>query len=224
MARKGWEYYQSYGLNSYTKPAMSLWQLENTVGEETMYRIMRTYHHRYRFKHPTSQDFINTVNEVTGRDMNWFFQNTWFSSNVFDYAVSEVTNRRITVPAGIFSANGVPAAKPAEPDLLYECMVVVTRRGEAVAPVEVLVVFQNGDQKKEDWDGQDRWKRFVYRSDSPIRHAIVDPDLKLVMDVDYLNNSRVVRSPGFRSLAARKIGIRSLFWVQNFLEIETYWH
>jgi len=224
MARRGWEYYQSYGLNSYTKPAMSLWQLENTVGEETMYRIMRTYHPRYRFKHPASQDFINTVNEVTGGDMNWFFQNTWFSSNLFDYAVSQIINRNIAAPAGVFSANGVPAEKPEEPDPSYECTVVVTRKGEAVAPVDVLIVFENGDQKKENWDGQDRWKRFVYRSDSPIRHAIVDPELKLVMDVDYLNNSRVSRPPGFRSLAARKIGIRSLFWVQNFLEIETFWH
>ncbi|MEX2116763.1 MAG: M1 family metallopeptidase [Bacteroidota bacterium] len=224
MTRKGWEYYQSYGLNSYTKPAMSLWQLENFVGEEMMYRIMRTYHHRYRFKHPTSQDFINTVNEVTGQNMNWFFQNTWFSSDLFDYAVSQITNRRLPSAVGIFSTNGNPAERPADPALPYECSVVVTRKGEAVAPVEVLVVFENGDKREEVWDGQDRWKKFVYQSDSPVRHAIVDPKLKLVMDIDYLNNSRVSRPPGFRSLAARKIGIRAMFWVQSSLEIETYWH
>jgi hypothetical protein len=203
---------------------MSLWQLEETVGEETMYRIMRTYHHRYRFTHPTSQHFINTVNEVTGRDMNWFFQNTWFSSNLFDYAVSEITNRRIPAPAGLFSANGVTSETPEQTGPTYECTVVVTRKGEAVAPVDVLVVFENDEEKKETWDGEDRWKKFVYKTDSPIRHAIVDPDLKLVMDVDYVNNSRVSRPPGFRSLAARKIGIRALFWVQSFLEIETFWH
>jgi hypothetical protein len=224
MARKGWEYYQSYGLNSYTKPAMSLWQLENTVGEEMMYRIMRTYHHRYRFRHPTSQDFINTVNEVTGKNMNWFFQNTWFSSDLFDYAVSQIINRRLPSARGVFSMNGNSAEQPADPALPYECSVVVTRKGEAISPVEVLVEFANGDRKEEIWDGKDRWKKFVYQSDSPVRHAIVDPGMKLVMDIDFLNNSSVVRPPGFRSLAARKIGVRALFWVQNYLEMQSYWH
>lgn len=224
MARKGWDYYQSYGLNSYTKPGMSLLQLERTVGEESMYRIMRTYHHRYRFKHPTSQDFINTVNEVTGRDMNWFFQNTWFSSNLFDYAISEITNRRIPAPSGIFSTNGTPMETPEQTGPTYESSVAVMRKGEALSPVDVLVVFENGEEKKEVWDGQDRWKKFVYKTDSPVRHAVADPDLKLVMDVDYVNNSKVSRPAGFRSLAARKIGIRALFWVQSSLEIEAFWH
>ena len=36
MTRKGWEYYQSYGLNSYTKPGMSLMMLERYLREEWM--------------------------------------------------------------------------------------------------------------------------------------------------------------------------------------------
>ena len=38
------------------------------VGDETMTRILRTYARRYRFAHPTTEDFIATVNEVTGQD------------------------------------------------------------------------------------------------------------------------------------------------------------
>ena len=223
MARKGWEYYQSYGLNSYTKPALSLVMLERYLGEEMMYRVMRTYHHRYRFKHPTSQDFINTVNEVSGKNMNWFFENTWFSSNLFDYSVDQITNRRIPPPDGIFTMNGKATDSTAlQTTKTYECNVVVKRLGEAIAPVEVLIVFKNGEQKREQWDGQYRWKRFTYPSDSPIQYAVVDPDAKLALDINENNNSKVVREPGYRSLTARKYAAKWMFWVQNYFDFAAF--
>jgi hypothetical protein len=203
---------------------MSLWQLEFTLGEDVMYKIMRIYHHRFRFKHPTSRDFMAVVNEVTGKDMTWFFQNTWFSSDLFDYTIDAIDNKRIPPPEGIFSKNGTPSERPEAPQHLYESTVVVKREGEAVSPVDVLVVFENGDKKTESWDGQYRWKKFTYETDSPVQYAIVDPERKIVMDVNYTNNSMVSRSPGFRSLAARKLATRWLFWVQQYLETQTFWH
>jgi len=219
MAKRGWEYYQTYGLNSYTKPALSLVTLERYLGEQVMYRVMRTYHHRYRFKHPTSQDFINTVNEISGKNMNWLFENTWYSSNLFDYSVDQIVNQRIPKPDGVFTMNGKPTDSTAlVPTKVFESSVVVKRLGEAVAPVEVLVVFKNGEQKHEQWDGQYRWKKFTYQSDSPVSYAIVDPEKKLAMDINYNNNSKVEREPGYRSLAARKYASKWMFWVQNYFE------
>ncbi|PYQ37895.1 MAG: hypothetical protein DMF77_25575, partial [Acidobacteria bacterium] len=63
MARPTWGYRNadSYTVNAYTKPALSLQTLEGLVGEETMTRILRTYARRYRFAHPTSEDFIAVV-------------------------------------------------------------------------------------------------------------------------------------------------------------------
>jgi len=220
MARKAWEYNETYGLNSYTKPALSLVMLERYLGEEMMYRIMRTYHHRYRFKHPTTQDFINTVNEVTKKDMNWFFANTWFSSNLFDYSVDRIVNQKIPEPEGIFTENGEPmdSSQFQWKGKQYVCEIVVKREGEAIAPVDVLIVFKNGEEKREEWDGEYRWKKFVYESDSPVVSAVVDPDQKLVLDINYNNNSKVIREPGYKSLAARKYASKWMFWVQNLLE------
>ena len=226
MARLAWEYYQSYGLNSYTKPALSLAMLERIVEEPVMYRILRTYHHRYRFKHPTSKDFIAVVNEVTGQDMGWFFENTWYSSELFDYTVDAITNLEIPDSAGEFTGpGGQPLESPTttrEPK--YECTVIVKREGGAVAPVEVLVTFEDGDQKRETWDGQYRWKAFIYRTESPVSSAVVDPDEKILLDIDFNNNSKVVRDPDFRSLAARKIASKWLFWFQVGLDGATYVH
>jgi hypothetical protein len=226
MAKKGWEYNQTYGLNSYTKPGMSLLMLERYLGEEMMYRVMRTYHHRWRFNHPTSQDFINTVNEITGKNMDWFFENTWFSSNLFDYSIDYIANTPIPPPTGIFNMNGGKSdTSRVEPSIGHNrCEVVVKREGEATVPVEVLVAFDNGDQRKEQWDGKDRWKKFTYFTDSRVQYAIVDPDHKLVMDINWNNNSRVIRGPGFKSEAARKYASKFLFWVQNYLDLTSYWN
>lgn len=223
MARSGWKYYQSYGLNSYTKPAMSLVTLERYLGEETMYRVMRTYHYRYRFKHPTSEDFIKTVNEVSGKNMSWLFGNSWFSSDLFDYCIDRIDNRRIPAPEGYFTKNGKELnGTDVGPSKIYECSVVVKRLEGGAAPVDVLIVFKNGEQKREVWDGQYRWKKFTYYSDSPVSYAIVDPDMKLAMDINYNNNSKVVRDPGYRSLAARKYAAKWMFWVQNYFEFASF--
>ena len=219
MARRGWEYNQTYGLNSYSKPALSLIMLERYLGEEMMYRVMRTYHHRYRFKHPTSQDFINVVNELTGKNLSWFFENTWFSSNLFDYSIDRIVNRKLPPPEGVFTMNGQPQDSVAkQPSKEYECEVVIKREGEALAPVDVLIVFKNGDIRREGWDGQYRWKKFTFQSDSPVSYAIVDPEKKLALDINYNNNSKIVREPGYRSLAARKYASKWMFSLQNFFE------
>ncbi len=225
MARRGWEYNQSYGFNSYTKPGASLVMLERYLGEEWMYRVMRTYHFRYRFKHPTSQDFINTVNEVTGKNMNWFFENTWYSSNTFDYSIDYISNTSLASPEGVFTNNGnKPDSASEQSHGKYRCDVVVKREGGAIAPVDVLVIFENGDQKREEWDGQYRWKKYTYWSDSKVKEAVVDPDHKLIMDTNWNNNSKVVRGSGFKSMAARKYASKVLFWVQNYFEMMSYWN
>lgn len=225
MTRRSWEYYKSYGTNAYTKPAMSLWMLENYLGEPMMYRVMRTYHHRYRFAHPTTQDFMRTVNEVSGQDMNWFFEQTWFSSNLFDYTIDEIVTRPIPPPTGIFTENGKQTNPPEDlsAGMVYS-EVIVKREGEATAPVDVLIVFEDGEEVKEEWDGKGRWQKFTYERKSPVRYAVVDPDQKIVLDIDYSNNSKVVRDPGFQSVAARKIAARWMFWVQVGFEFSSFWH
>ena len=59
----------SYGLNVYMRASTCLRTLENLIGKEVMLRVMRAFHTRFRYRHPTSGDFIATANEVSGRDL-----------------------------------------------------------------------------------------------------------------------------------------------------------
>ena len=55
---------QSYGGVTYGKTATLLQTLEGIVGRDTMDEAMRTWFMRYRFTHPTSEDFLRTIEEV----------------------------------------------------------------------------------------------------------------------------------------------------------------
>jgi hypothetical protein len=163
MVRNSWEYLNSlsYGINSYRRPAITLRTLENYLGARTMAGIMRTYHQRWRYRHPTSLDFLAVVNEVSGQDMKWFFDQFVFGSNVLDYSVGEV--------------------KPGT--------VRILRRGEAVFPVAVRVRFKDGAVENRQWDGQYRWTEFKFTRKAAIESVEIDPRHKVLLDTNLANNS-----------------------------------
>ncbi len=228
MARAGWEYrtVDAYTLNSYGKPALSLQTLENLVGDETMTRILRTYARRFRFAHPTSEDFIATVNEVTGKDYRWYFDQTWFSSDLCDYAVSVKTEKARTLEGYAEGPDGMPLlslprtdAKQDDAKTVWESEVTVRRLGGVKMPVDVLVSFADGRNVTETWDGQYRWTRFRYRGAAKVVRAEVDPEGKLAIDVTPANNSWVDEN-GWSRRAALKWAARWMFWLQNLLETQ----
>jgi hypothetical protein len=228
MAKKAWTYRDggSYGLNSYGKPALVLQTLEGLLGEETMVRVLRTYARRYRFAHPTTEDFIATVNEVAGQDWRWFFDQTFFSANLCDYAV-EVKSEPVRTPSGwLEGRDGRLAMKAPEPadqekkrkdDGPFESRVTVVRHGEVLLPVELRVDLADGRSVTEKWDGRDRWARFRYEGAKVVR-AVVDPGRKIAIDVDPSNNVWVSDEQPARR-AATKWAARYLFWLQNLLEL-----
>jgi hypothetical protein len=224
MARPAWTYRDdgSYRLNSYGKPALVLQTLEGLLGEETMVKVLRTYARRFRFAHPTTEDFIATVDEVTGRDWRWYFQETFFSSELCDYGV-EVRNEEARTPAGWFERpDGTLAFRPRprkRDDSRFDARVTVVRYGEVRLPVELLVRFADGRTITETWDGRDRWRRFEYEGQEVVR-AVVDPQGKIALDIDPTNNDWLAAAGPARR-AATKWAARVMFWLQNLLELHT---
>jgi len=227
MAKKAWTYRDgnSYGLNSYGKPALVMQTLEGLLGEETMIKVLRTYARRYRYAHPTTEDFLATVDEVTGGGWRWFFEETFFSSDLCDYAV-EVKYEPLRKPAGYFPGADGRLALQAARDRQngrdsgpFESRVTVIRKGGVRMPVELRVEFEDGRVVNERWNGRDRWYRFRYEGAKVVR-ATIDPDHKIAIDVDPTNDEWLddVR-PAHR--AAAKWAARYLFWLQNLLELHT---
>jgi hypothetical protein len=222
LVRNGWEYLNgsSYGVNSYTRTGLTLRTLESYLGADVMARVMRTYQERWRYRHPDTQDFIQVVNEVSGRDMNWFFQQFFYAANRVDYAVTEIRNGPVLGKVGDYDQDGKKvfySAQAAEKAAAggpprYRSTVVVRRLGGARAPVDVVVHFQHGGVVRDHWDGQYRWTKLYFQGPDKVVSAEVDPLRKLALDANFTNNSLL---EGQDNRAAAKWYVRWIFWVEN---------
>lgn len=225
VRQPAWTYMNNnaYGFYSYQKPEILLRTLENYLGEQSMARIMRTYHERWRFRHPSSDDFYAVANEVAGRDLMWFFRQAVEEPPVLDYDVASVSSLRLNEPRGVLDdpktagdksgAGASQAAAEKTPDL-YQTTIVVRRRGEFVFPVDVAFKFEGKPVERTSWDGRDPWKRYRFVRPERLEWVDVDPDRHIVLDVDWSNNARRVQPD--RRVAA-KWTARWIFWAQNAL-------
>jgi hypothetical protein len=202
------------GSHSYNKTALWLHTLERYLGWDVLQRIMSTFFSRYQFKHPRPEDFFAVASEVAGQDLTWFFDEVHRSSNDFDYAVESVRSAPVETK-GFVEESGKLVHREEKKTDLHRSEVVVRRRGAATFPVEVLLVFEDGTERRELWDGKDRWKLYVEERPSKLRYAAIDPERKLTLDLYYTNNSKLVEPRS--KLPARKWASKWMIWVQDLL-------
>lgn len=181
---------------TYDKSALWLHTLERYLGWPTMQRIMSTYFERWKFRHPKPADFFQVVNEVSGQDLAWFFDQVHRSSNTFDYGIQDVITERLD-------------------DGKHRTTVVARRFGEATFPVDIVTTFADGGQVKERWDGVDRRAVYVYERPERAAAAHVDPDRVLLLDVNYTNNSRVQEPRSAE--ASLKWSLKWMVWLQELM-------
>lgn len=62
---------------SYQKGGLILHMLRKTVGDEAFFKALNTYLKKFAFKTAEIHDLRLIFEEITGRDLNWFF-NQWF--------------------------------------------------------------------------------------------------------------------------------------------------
>jgi aminopeptidase N len=86
--------YGAYGFLSYTKPGVVLYMLRELVGPETMRRALRLYAERKSFEHVTEADLRAAVEDASGRELGWFFEQWIHSTATLDWAVVEARTRR----------------------------------------------------------------------------------------------------------------------------------
>ena len=201
---------------SYNKTALWLHTLERYLGWPVLQRGMADFFHRWRFGHPTPDDFFRSLSRQAGRDLGWFFNQVHGAAVVFDYGVQALTSRR-GGGRGFFGDEGAArfVERQADEDARYETRVVVRRYGEGVFPVEVVTEFDDGHKAREIWEGRGRWTEFTYSRAARATRAFVDPDRKLLLDVDYTNNSRTLAPRA--GAAATKWSVTWLVWLQDLL-------
>ena len=80
----------AYGVASYDKPATILAALRAMLGEDVFMRAYHAYFDRWAFKHPYPWDFFRTFEDVSGRDLDWFWRSWYYETWLLDQAIAEV--------------------------------------------------------------------------------------------------------------------------------------
>ncbi|NNE70853.1 MAG: M1 family metallopeptidase, partial [Rhodothermales bacterium] len=193
LATWSWEYDFSadYGKNSYAKPATVMNTLEGYLGWETMKEFLRTYYREWRFRHPSTQDLQEVAERVADEDLDWFFDQYVYGTAVLDYRIEQVTaSRDSSIPDSL--------------DARYINRVVVQRVYDGHMPTTVRMTFRDGTTHDIPWDGREAWKEFRVERDSPLAAATLDPEGVLWLDIDRLNNRRVVGAGDSPATAERR--------------------
>jgi hypothetical protein len=160
--------FQTYQAMTYTKASLVFRMLREMVGEDTMVRILRTYYEQNTLQHVFEHDLRRAVNQVTGRNYDWFFDQWLHTTATVDYGIADARTEQ-------------------QGDGRWRTRVVVVRSGEAWMPVEL----QAGDTTVVLESRERRQVAEVVTRERP-REAVLDPR-NVLLDVDPTNNRRAVR-------------------------------
>ena len=79
------------GPNAYGKPATALNILRETVmGRELFDHAFKTYAQRWKFKHPTPEDFFRTMEDASAVDLDWYWRGWFYTTDYVDIGVKGI--------------------------------------------------------------------------------------------------------------------------------------
>ena len=82
---------KQFGNNAYGKPAAALNILRETImGHDLFDYAFKTYANRWKFKHPTPEDFFRTMEDASAVDLDWFWRGWFYTTDYNDIGIKEV--------------------------------------------------------------------------------------------------------------------------------------
>lgn len=162
-----------YAVATYRKPATLFRALAAIIGERTLDVALRVYTDRWLLRHPTPFDLFNTIADVAGRDLDWFWHPWFYETAVLDHAIVAVDVR--PTPAGG-----------------ERVMVLVEDQGDAPMPVSLVFTTTSGETHTlelpvEPWLEHRARQLAIMELSLPVQRIEIDPD-RIFPDVDRSNN------------------------------------
>jgi hypothetical protein len=85
------------GNNEYGKPSLGYLAVKDMLGDALFRKALHAYMDRWHGKHPIPWDFFHTMNDASGTDLNWFWNNWFFSYYYIDLAIREVKGSEVII-------------------------------------------------------------------------------------------------------------------------------
>jgi hypothetical protein len=78
------------GNNEYGKASLGYLAVKDLLGDDLFRKSLHEYISRWNGRHPLPWDFFYTFNDASGKDLNWFWNNWFFSHNHINLAIKKV--------------------------------------------------------------------------------------------------------------------------------------
>ncbi|GAB3717067.1 M1 family metallopeptidase [Spirosoma flavus] len=156
------------GNNEYGKAAIGYLALKELLGDVVFKKSLHEFINRWHGKHPSPWDMFLTFNNASGKDLNWFWNNWFFSNNYIDFGIQNV------------AASG------------SQTTVTLQNIGGYVAPVDIIATFADGTtqtyhQTPSIW--QANQKQAVVKLATNKKVQSIKLDGGIFMDADMSNNN-----------------------------------
>lgn len=79
-----------YGVNAYNKGSIFLNQLGYIIGSQDLKSGMKKYFENWKYKHPNPTDFKKIMEQESGLELDWYFEQFIETINKIDYSVYSV--------------------------------------------------------------------------------------------------------------------------------------
>jgi hypothetical protein len=164
----GTEQREGLGDNEYGKPSLSYFALKDMLGEDLFKKALQFYMANWHGKHPIPWDYFNAMSTGSGRNLNWFFNNWFFTHNYIDLALAQGTK----------NANGYTFT--------------ITNIGGFAAPFDIVVTYADGTtesfhQTPAVWEQNQATTAVSVKTTKAVKSAKIDGGI--FMDADESNNS-----------------------------------
>ncbi len=95
--------------NEYEKASLGYLALRDLLGPQKFLEVLHGYMNRWKGKHPTPWDFFYSFNDLSGKNLNWFWERWFFSHNYIDFGIEKVQIHGGEVGVEIRNIGGFPA-------------------------------------------------------------------------------------------------------------------
>ncbi|MFD2284743.1 M1 family peptidase [Pedobacter petrophilus] len=161
-----------YGNNAYGKASLSYLALKDMLGDATFKKALHHYMNTWNGKHPIPWDYFNSMNTGSGQNLNWFFQNWFFTNNYIDLKLEYKRSKMANAP------------------------VVVKNVGGFAIPFDLVITYQDGKENRihytpEVWKNNQKSASVVVKNNGKAIKSIA-LDGGIFMDATPADNMAVV--------------------------------
>jgi hypothetical protein len=225
LGENAWDRFSSSSYGTvYSRTATAMHDLEERLGKGVTERAFREYYKRWRFRHPSTADLRAALIDVSGdaKTVNEIFDQYVYGTARIDDRVASIDTAEVLPQVGNVLRDGKrteldstelekqidkqredwakahPKAKPGSGPFPWSSTVTVSRDGAQV-PQLLRVKFADGSSEDVKWNDDRRWARFDFTRPSKVVSATLDPEHKIYLDANKLNDSLTTKADGTAS-------------------------